>query len=453
MGEIRASVGALGLQRLDTTTAIKGTGLTAVDPGAEARRHPRALFVVAEDAWFWSHRLPIARAARLAGFHVGVVTNEPASARRARDEGFDFFVREFRRAGIHPLHDVRSITGLTRLYRRYRPDIVHHVAMKPVLYGSVAARLAGVPAIVNAISGLGFALSSDTALARLIRPAVRAGLRFALGASNVRLIVQNRDDAEYFVSNRLVGRDKIRLIPGVGVCVRRFVAVAEPAGVPLVVFVGRLLRDKGVNEFVAAARYIRASGVTARFALVGSTDANPMSLSPADVERIAREGVVEVWGQRHDMAEVYRQASIVCLPSYREGLPKVLLEAAASGRPVVATDVPGCRDAVRHGETGLLVPARQVEPLAGALLCLLRDRALRRNFGAAGRRLVMQHFTEDNAIDRTFAVYSELLGAPIRRPVARPASTSTPSAAPARTQEPTEKALGGPLGRRARHSS
>jgi glycosyltransferase involved in cell wall biosynthesis len=377
---------------------------------AHGAGHPRrVLLVLAEDAWFWTHRLPLARAARAAGFEVGVVTNSRASAARMRAEGFDFFHHDFRRAGIHPLHDLHTIRRLAVIYAAYRPDIVHHVAMKPVLFGSIAARWAGVRGVVNAVAGLGFALSSDATLARLIRPVVRAGLRVALAAPNSRLVVQNGDDAAYFATTRLVARDKIRLVCGVGVSVQRFVPAPEPVGVPLVVFVGRLLRDKGVEEFVAAARHLRRAGVDARFALVGSIDANPRSLTAAELDQIAAEGVVEVWGQRSDMHEVYRSASIVCLPSYREGLPKVLLEAAACGRAVVATDVPGCREVVQHGETGLLVPPREVEPLVGALLCLIRDRALRQRLGAAGRVRVLRQFTEDRAVDQTLAVYRELV--------------------------------------------
>lgn len=414
-------------------------------------QRPRLLFVLAEDAWFWTHRLALARAARAAGLHVGVVTNSPASAARVRDEGFEHFCLDFRRAGIHPLHDLGSIRRLAKLYTAFRPDLVHHVAMKPVIYGSIAARLARVPATVNAVAGLGFALSSDSAIARLIRPVVRAGLRSALAYSNSRLIVQNHDDARYFVSARLVDRDRVRLVRGVGVCVDRFAPTPEPDGVPLVVLPSRFLRDKGVHEFVAAARSIRQAGVAARFALVGSTDPNPTSLTPCEVDAIAREGVVEVWGQRDDMPTVYRAASIVCLPSYREGLPKVLLEAAASGRPVVATDVPGCREAVRHGETGLLVPPREVEPLAGALLCLIRDRQLRARFGAAGRELVMREFTEDKAIDDTFTVYSELLGVQVRRFLTPLSPQAETSPARRRTPEPTAPALAEPLGHRASH--
>jgi glycosyltransferase involved in cell wall biosynthesis len=207
------------------------------------------------------------------------------------------------------------------------------------------------------------------------------------------------------------------------VCTDKFSVSPQPEGIPLVVLPSRLLNEKGIREFVAAARRLKETGVQARFALVGATDANPTSLSQEEVEAIAQEGLVEVWGHRLDMHAVYESASIVCLPSYREGLPKALLEAAASGRPIVTTDVPGCRDVVRHGESGLLVPAREVEPLVGALLCLIRDRELRERFGARGRQLVMQQFTETQAIDDTFAVYSELMGASFRQKPARAEQT------------------------------
>jgi glycosyltransferase involved in cell wall biosynthesis len=347
---------------------------------------------------------------RDAGYRVGVVTNSHKSAEPLRREGFEFFFHDFRRAGINPLHDLGTIRRLTRIYRAYAPDLVHHVAMKPVLFGSIAARIAGVPAIVNAISGLGFGLTSDAPVARLIRPLLTAGLRWVLRDPNTRLIVQNLDDADFFVERHLIANEQLRLVRGVGVCTRAFEVSVEPQGVPLVVLPSRLIGEKGVHEFIAAARRVSATGTRARFALVGGIDANPTSLTQQELDAIAREGIVEVWGHRTDMRAVYQAANIVCLPSYREGLPKALLEAAASGRAIVATDVPGCREVVRHGETGLLVQPRSVEPLVGALLCLIRDGELRRGFGAAGRDLVLQEFTERRAVNDMLAVYSELLG-------------------------------------------
>ncbi|MCX7901949.1 MAG: glycosyltransferase family 4 protein [Burkholderiaceae bacterium] len=370
----------------------------------------RILLVVAEDAWFWTHRLPLARAARDAGFEVGVVTNREQSLERMRQEGFAFFVHDFRRAGIEPGYDLRTVARLARLYAAFRPALVHHVAMKPVLFGSLAARWAGVPAVVNALAGLGFSLTSTRLSARLLRPLVGSGLRHVMAAPNTRLIVQNRDDADFLVGRGLVAQAKIRLVRGVGVCLRRFAPSPQPEGVPLVVLPGRLLRDKGVPEFVCAARHIRRLGEPARFALVGGLDVNPASLTQRDLDEIKREGVVEVWGHRDDMPSIYQQASIVCLPSYREGLPKALLEAAASARPIVATDVPGCREVVRHGENGMLVPPRSVGPLANALLYLIRNRQARARFGAAGRALVEKEFTIEKTVAATFAVYAELLG-------------------------------------------
>jgi glycosyltransferase involved in cell wall biosynthesis len=360
-----------------------------------------------------------------------------------RDEGFEFFHHDFRRAGINPFYDLRTVRRLVGVYSQFRPDVVHHVAMKPVLYGSLAARIAGVPSTVNAISGLGFALSSDSRVARAVRPSLKTGLRFVLRNASTRLIVQNPDDADYFVDERLIARERVRLVRGVGVCTRTFSVAPEPEGTPLVVLPSRLLSEKGIREFVAAARRLKEIGVDARFALVGATDANPTSLTQAEVESIAREGVVEVWGHRLDMQAVYAEASIVCLPSYREGLPKALLEAAACGRPIVTADVPGCRDVVRHGETGLLVPPREVEPLVGALLCLIRDASLRRRFGASGRQLVLQHFTEWKAIDDTLAVYSELLGVTVRQKPVRIEPAAPLRQAPVRVREAAVASLEG----------
>jgi glycosyltransferase involved in cell wall biosynthesis len=370
---------------------------------------PKLVYLVTEDWYFVSHRLPLAVAAREAGYDVTVVTQAARHADVIRAAGFALEPVLFNRSGLHPVSEARTVAALTAIYRRVRPDIVHHVALKPVVYGAIAAKGAGVRGIVNALMGLGYVFTSETAKARALRPFVRRALHASLGGPHKRLIVQNRDDLAAFTETGVVDKAHVRLIRGSGVDPMHYTTDPPPAGVPLVVLPARLLRDKGVIEFVDAARQLLAEGVSARFALVGDPDpVNPASLAPSDIAAWVREGVIEHWGWRSDMPAVLAQATVVCLPSYREGLPKALLEAAASTRAMVATDVPGCREIVRPDETGWLVPARDAALLAGALRKALARPDLRAHYAAAARQLVEAELSEARIVAETLAVYAEL---------------------------------------------
>ncbi len=264
------------------------------------------------------------------------------------------------------------------------------------------------PRVVNAIMGLGYVFTSSSAKAQLLRPAVRAALRAALSAKQSRAIVQNRDDREQLIKSQLAAAGSIRLIRGSGVSLTDFKVTPPPAGRPRIVLPARLLHDKGVIEFIEAARLLKRDGVDAEFILAGAPDPlNPGSLTQNEIDGYVREGVVTYLGWRDDMAAVIANAAIVCLPSYREGLPKALLEAAASGRAIVTTDVPGCREVVEHDVNGLLVPARNAHALAAALHRLIADPVLRGKLAAAGRARVEAEFTLPRIIAETLAVYRE----------------------------------------------
>ncbi|MDP2830250.1 MAG: glycosyltransferase family 4 protein [Sulfuricellaceae bacterium] len=365
----------------------------------------KLLFLVTEDGYFVSHRLPLAIAARAAGFEVVVATRIREKAAAIAAAGIRVIPFEMDRRNMNPLRELPTLFRLWRLYRRERPDIVHHVALKPVLLGGLAARLAGVRAVVGAVAGLGFLFSGRgrTPLAARLVKGLLPGL---IGQG--RAIVQNPEDAA-MLADCGVAASRIRLIRGAGVDTAWFTPAPEPPGIPLVVLPARMLRDKGVVEFVAAARRLREQGVSARFALVGAPDpANPASVSAAELHAWAAAGAVECWGQREDMREVYAACHVVCLPSYREGLPKALLEAAACGRPIVATDAPGCREIVRDGDNGLLVPVRDAAALAIALRRLLEDGELRRCMGARGRELAVAAFSVEQVVSETLALYREL---------------------------------------------
>jgi glycosyltransferase involved in cell wall biosynthesis len=373
---------------------------------------PRLLFVVTEDWYFVSHRLPLAAAALRTGYHVAVATRVKDHASPIVDAGVELIeLKRWRRSSLNPLLEVAAVAEFAGVVRRWRPDIVHLVALKPVLYGGLVSRLCAVPVRVNALAGLGFVFVPGRTLARVLRPLVKLAFRWTLGGDRAVTIVQNHDDRDLLVREGLADAAHIRLIRGSGVDLRRFEANELPGGRPIVLLMSRMLFDKGVAEFVDAARLARERGADARFVLVGDPDPeNPAAIPPETLKRWSDSGAVEWWGHRNDAPAVLAQARIVVLPSYREGLPKVLLEAAASGRPMIATDVPGCREVVEHGVTGLLVPARDAGRLAQAMSSLLADVERSRRMGRAARLRAEQEFGVEVVAARTLDVYRETLG-------------------------------------------
>ena len=366
---------------------------------------PTLLFLVTEDWYFCSHRLPLARAARDAGWRVVVATRVRAHGALIEAEGFDLRPIGLRRRGIAPWGECAAILELVNLYRRERPAICHHVAMKPLFYGTLAALLAGVPRVVNAIAGLGFVFSSRSVRARVLRWPVRLAYRAALRPRRVQIIVQNAHDA-HTVEDLGIARDRIVTIAGSGVDTVRFAPSVEPPGPVVVAMVSRMLADKGVVELVDAARQVRARYPDMRVRLVGPPDPdNPASLPESRLRAWVEEGVVEWCPGTDDVPAIWARSHIAVLPSYREGLPKSLIEAAACGRAIVATDVPGCSDVVVHGETGLLVPPRDAAALARAIVRLAGDAALRRRLGEAARARVERLFAEPQVIAQTLALY------------------------------------------------
>jgi glycosyltransferase involved in cell wall biosynthesis len=320
----------------------------------------------------------------------------------------------FDRGGMNPFRDLGTLGRLLRLYRRTRPAIVHHVAMKPVIYGSLAARASGVPAIVNALSGLGYVFSSSETGARRLRVLVTQLMRLALRGRHQRLIVQNVQDREAVLGLALTTPDSVRMIRGAGVDPAAFRQVMQDVACPTVLLPARFLRDKGLREFAAAARVLKQRGVRARFVLVGRPDPeNPASIDAADVQRWVEEGILENLGWRDDMPEILSQSQIVCLPSYHEGLPKALLEAAASGCAIVATDIAGCRELIANGRTGWLVPPRDVNALATALQAAIENTELRKRYASEARAAVVAEFSVQRVIADTLAIYAEV-GAPTR---------------------------------------
>lgn len=368
------------------------------------------MFVVNNPAFFLSHRLPLALAARDAGFDVHVATPMAPSVAQVRAHGFTHHAVTLSRSGSNPLRELGSLRELWALFRKVRPDVVHGVTIKPVLYGGIAARLAGVPGYVAAVSGLGFVFLRQDLPGRLVRVVAVALYRLALGHRNSRVIFQNASDRDVLMRAGAVRDGQVVMIRGSGVDLDVYRPQPEPPGPPVVVLAARLLADKGVREFVQAARLTRGHPSGLRWVLAGSPDlGNPASITQAELDAWQAEGAVEIVGEQTDIAGLYGRSHIVALPSYREGLPKSLVEAAACGRAVVTTDVPGCRDAITPDVTGLLVPVRDARALADAVLQLAQDDALRQRLGQAGRELAEQAFDIRMVAQRHLDIYRSLL--------------------------------------------
>jgi glycosyltransferase involved in cell wall biosynthesis len=372
--------------------------------------HPRLLYLITEDWYFWSHRLDLARAAREAGYDVIVATRVTDHGERIRGEGFQLEPLEMVRRSRNPFREVIAVAELVRLYRRVKPDVVHHVAMKPILYGSLAAWLTRVPSVINAFAGLGYAFMDERN--GLLRWCVKTSLKTVLRVSHSVTLVQNQDDQDRLVGEGVVPASQVRIIAGSGIDVAAYSIQPQPSGISVIVLPARMLWDKGVGEFVEAARLLKQKGVHARFILVGRRDEhNPAAISEIHLKKWVQEGVVEWWGHREDMPAVYAAAMLVVLPSYREGLPKVLLEAGACGKAIVATDVPGCREIVHNRFNGLLVAPRDSTALAAAIEELLSDQALREVMGQRSRPRVLAEWSSPRITEQVLGLYRDMVTA------------------------------------------
>ena len=374
------------------------------------------VIVYANTEWYlYNFRLPLIRALIERGARVLALSPPGPYGQRLIEAGCEWIALPMDRRSLNPLKEAVLLQRLTGIYRDFRPDLAHHFTIKCVVYGTFAAALARTRGVVNAVTGLGHVFTDDGLKSRLLRPVVRWLLRRCFGGSNVRLILQNPDDQAAFQSANLAIASSIRLIRGSGVNTTLFSPNERrcTTGPVRVLLATRLLREKGVFEFVEAARSLKKSGVQAEFLLAGRPDpGNPSSVPQEMIDSWHAAGLVRALGHVEDMRALLQEVDIVALPSYREGTPKILLEAAACGLPLVATDVPGCREVVSHGENGLLVPARDGVALADALDLLIAQPQMRARMGAAGRAKVLAEFDEKLVIGRTLEVYRELVAFP-----------------------------------------
>lgn len=376
----------------------------------------RILYVIPEDWFFWTHRRTLAKAMREAGFEVVVVTRVSKHRQQIEAEGFRIVPFQLRRSSRNPVAEIHAILELYRIYQRESPLLVHHLTIKPVLYGAVAASLAGVPGVVSSVPGLGHVFVAKGKKAQLLRTLIKSAywVAFRINGHRSQIIFENQDNCETFVKAKLAKPSQANVIRGLAgaTCDELDVENSLPIGTPIVMMAGRLLWSKGVGELVEAGKIVRLRGLSCRVVLVGEPDTdNPSAVPEATLHDWHRQGIIEWWGRRSDMPAVLAQASIVVLPSmYGEGLPKILIEASAVGRPIIASNIPGCRDVVRHCENGLLVPPGDVEALADAIMLLLQYPDARAKMGANGRRIVSEEFTDAQIVAETMSIYRRLVG-------------------------------------------
>ena len=369
------------------------------------------LFFIPEDWYVCSHRLPLIRGAVRLGHAVTVVTRVKDHGAAIEAAGATVVPTRLRRGFQNPLAEIRGLIDLIRIYRRLKPDLVHHVTPKSSLFGSFAAWITGVPGVINALAGLGYLYTSKGLKARLIRPAVAQAFRLLLGRRNSRVIVQNRDDQAFFTGVIGLIPEKVVLIQGSGVDTDVFRPVPPPAAPGIrVCLVARLIWEKGIQETVDAARKMARIRDDIEFILVGDTDAESPSGVPVEKLRAwDEEGLVTWLGRVDDVPAQLNSCHLVLLPTYyREGFPKTLLEAAACGLPIVATDVTGCREICRDGLNGILIPPRDVDAIVAAVVRLADDPALRARFGQESRRLVETLFSEAIVVEQTMDLYGAM---------------------------------------------
>ena len=369
---------------------------------------PKVILFANTDWYLYNFRLALAKELRERGYEV-ILLSPPGDFQNAlQKNGFQWTPFLLSRQGINPFGELQTLWRLIRYYDQIKPDIVHQFTIKPVIYGSLSAHILGVKGIINSITGLGHLFIDPGLITRVIRSFAKTLYWASLRRTQV--IFENPEDRDTFIQNHLLKPEQSRLILGTGVDVEKFRPSRRTNSIPLILFSGRLLSTKGLQEFVEAAQLLKQKGLKTRFAIAGTPDpGNPASILPEQIDAWQQSGLVEIWGWQNDMPAALAKADIFCLPSYREGVPSALLEACASGLPIITTNVPGCRDVVTHGVNGLLVPTKNSQALAEAIETLLANPPLRETMGKAGRQLALEKFSLEKIINQTLEVYEKAL--------------------------------------------
>jgi len=364
------------------------------------------------DWYLYNFRLPLAEKLRELSYDVVLVSPPGDYTIKIVQAGFRWVPLDMNRRSVNPFSEILVIKKLIDIYLKEKPNLVHHFTIKSVVYGSIAAKFAGIKNVVNAVAGLGFIFTNKSMLASVLRPITKRVLKFSLSGKKTRLILQNPDDQALFFKAGLVSKEKTRLIKGSGVNTTRYIPhLKVNSGDTNILLASRLLWDKGIADYVECARIVKDKHKNVNFLLAGMPDdGNPNSVQQSDLENWNQERIIDPLGHVNNMIERLKDINIVVLPTvYGEGVPRILIEAAAAGLPLVATNVPGCREIVIDGINGYLVPVRNPQALAEAILTLLNEGGLCESMGQAGRELVLKNFDEKSVLDRTIGVYKEIL--------------------------------------------
>ncbi len=375
----------------------------------------KLLFNLTEDWFFCSHFFERALAAKKAGYSIFVISKENSSRKFIEDNGIFFIPIPFNRRSINPIYELFILIRIIIVYANIKPDIVHQISAKPIIYGSIAARLCKIKSVINAPVGLGYVFSSDALKAKALKPIVHWLLKIFLNShygknKKNKVIFENNDDLSYFVKIGAVKQKDACLIRGAGVNIKNLVQYEKEKKTTTITFIGRMLKDKGINEFISAARILKGKSISARFVLAGDVDPlNPTSLKKKTLLRWSAEKNIHWLGWVDDIESVLKETDILCLPSYREGLPKALIEGAAFGLPIVTTNTVGCRDVVEDGLNGYLVPIKNAEELADKILKLILDKNLRIKMGKESFKIASSKFSSKKIVAQTLRLYKDLI--------------------------------------------
>lgn len=372
----------------------------------------KILFIVSEDWYFVSHRFNLAKEAISKGYEVSLLTNVNSHKNEIESAGINLLPWSLQRNSYNPIKEIRSIIQIVSAINFIQPSLVHSVALKPILYSSIASKFSCVKSIVFAFAGLGYLFTSNKFFIKIARLPVVISLRLLLNNDNSNFIFQNQDDIDIFLTLKIAKESNINLIPGSGVDTNRFFPNFQKVrdSVPIIILPARLLWDKGIGDFVEAAKILKDKNFNARFVLVGQFDPhNPANIPQSKIDEWVCNKIIEYWGFQENMPKILNRSTIVCLPSYREGFPKVLLEAASCSKPIIATDVPGCRQAVLHNKNGLLVPLRNPKVLASSIEKMVNDKDLCEKMGEAGLKRVHSELSQEIISKKTFSIWEKII--------------------------------------------
>ena len=370
----------------------------------------KILYVITEDWFFQSHFLDRAKFIVASGGTVGVATRFSIHEEELRNLGFELFPIDFSRRGLNPITEFLTALKIRKIVRRFKPDIAHNVALKPVVTGTFGELLGRQGVVINALVGMGYIFTSTDTRASVVKPFLSRILKSLLRSKSVHVVIENPDDLNSLVDDGFVRQSQISLIRGAGVDLNAFPFQPEVTGPVVVTMVSRILRDKGVLEFIDSASQLQSKMPEVKFQIIGEPDlGNPSAIEQSEIDSWESLPNVKYLGRRSDIADILKGSHIVCLPSYREGLPKSLLEALSSGRPIITTDVPGCREVCEDGVNGLLIPARDSIALSDAIEKLAINPELRQAMGRAGRMRAESEFSSELVCTQTLDLYRRLM--------------------------------------------